>query len=116
MQKKVGNENLFILISKNSRFKIEEIIALFPEGYLSLLKFYFKELNAQMTSSSKNLDLIRMKTHERIRELILLRLKITNKEKKLIKRSYFNLLLPHHSKIASKLLYNTVDQMWFYSR
>ena len=54
-----------------------------------------------------------MKTHERIKEIILLRLKNNQDEKNLIKRTYFILLLPHHSKVALKSLYNTVDQIWF---
>ena len=36
------NEDLFESVSKNSKFKINEIKILFPEGYLSLLKFYLK--------------------------------------------------------------------------
>jgi len=107
------NEDLFESISKNSKFKINEIKILFPEGYLSLLKFYLKELDTQMTINAKKINLIPMKTHERIKEIILLRLKNNQDEKNLIKRTYFTLLLPHHSKVALKSLYNTVDQIWF---
>ena len=66
-----------------------------------------------MSFHSKSLNLIRMKTHKRIREIILLRLKINQNEKSLIKKTYFTLLLPQHSKIASMSLYKIVDQMWF---
>ena len=107
------NEDLFESVSKNSKFKINEIKILFPEGYLSLLKFYLKELDTQMTLNAKKINLIPMKTHERIKEIILLRLKNNQDEKNLIKRTYFILLLPHHSKVALKSLYNTVDQIWF---
>ena len=107
------NESLFKSITKNKIFKIDEILTLFPEGYLSLLKFYLKELNIDMTSSAKNLDLTRMKTHQRIREIILLRLNIKQNEKDLIKRTYFTLLLPKHFNILLMSLYNIVDQIWF---
>lgn len=107
------NEKLFALISKNNQFKIEEIQVLFPKGYLSLLEFYLQELNIQMTISAKNLNLNQMKTHKRIREIILLRLEINQDEKDLIKRTYFTLLLPQHSKIALIALYKIVDQIWF---
>ena len=50
---------------------------------------------------TKNLDLIRMKINKRIREIILLRLKKTQQDKALIKKTYFTLLLPQHFKIAS---------------
>ena len=69
------NEDLFESVSKNSKFKINEIKILFPEGYLSLLKFYLKELDTHMVLNAKNINLIRMKTHIRIREIILLKLK-----------------------------------------
>lgn len=107
------NESLFKSITKNKIFKIDEILILFPEGYLSLLKFYLKELNIDMTSSAINLDLTRMKTHQRIREIILLRLNIKQNEKDLIKRTYFTLLLPKHFNILLMSLYNIVDQIWF---
>ena len=107
------NEDLFESISKNSKFNIKEILILFPEGYLSLLKFYLKELDTRTALNAKNINLIRMKTHIRIREIILLKLKNNQDEKNVIKRTYFTLLLPHHSKLALKSLYNTVDQIWF---
>ena len=107
------NENLFYSISKNTKFKIEEINVLFPNGYKSLLRFYLKEINFQMTDNSKNLDLINMKSSKKIKELILLKLKNNSKEKDLIKKTFYSLLLPTHSRIASQSLFNTADQMWF---
>ena len=107
------NENLFKTVSNKNKLKNHEILALFPDGYLSLLEFYLKELNTEMTENAKNLDLIRMKINKRIREIILLRLKKTQQDKALIKKTYFTLLLPQHFKIASKSLYKTVDQIWF---
>ena len=107
------NEGLFESISKKSKFKINEIKILFSEGYLSLLKFYLNELDTQMTSNAKKINLIRMKTHERIKQIILLRLKNNQNEKNVIRKTYFTLLLPHHSKVALRSLYKTVDQIWF---
>ena len=54
-----------------------------------------------------------MKTHERIKQIILLRLKNNQNEKNVIRKTYFTLLLPHHSKVALRSLYKTVDQIWF---
>ena len=95
------------------KFNINEIKILFSEGYLSLLKFYLNELDTQMTSNAKKINLIRMKTPERIKQIILLRLKNNQNEKKIIRRTYFALLYPYHSKVALKSLYKTVDQIWF---
>ena len=47
-----------------------------------------------MTDKSKKLDLLRLKVHERIREIIKLRLKIMLKEKKIISKTFLYLLIP----------------------
>ena len=53
-----------------------------------------------------------MKTHEKIRKIILLRFKINEKEKKIIQRTFFTLMLPQHTKKAVSSIYTTVDQIW----
>ena len=71
------------------------------------------EINSKMTVESQKINLIRLRIHERIREIFILRLKIMSKEKKLISKTFFYLLLPQNYKLALKNLYKTVDQMWF---
>jgi len=107
------NENLFINIKNNSKFKYDEIIALFPQGYPTLIEMYLDEINEKMTLESKKINLIRLKVHERIRELCILRLKIMLKEKKLISKTFLYLLIPLNYKLALKNLYKTIDQVWF---
>jgi ubiquinone biosynthesis protein COQ9 len=50
---------------------------------------------------------------ERVKELVILRLKIMSREKELISKTYFHLLLPQNFKVASRCLYKAVDQIWF---
>ena len=107
------NYKLITLISNKSKFTEKEINALFPEGYKSILRFYLLESNVEFTKASKKLSLIRMKTSERIKQLILLKIKINAQNKLLIKKIFFTLLLPNHSKLASLSLFKTVDQIWF---
>ena len=107
------NENLFFKIKNTAKFKYDEMKVLFPEGYSTLIEMYLEEINEKMTLESKKINLIRLRTHERIRELIILRLRIMLQEKKLISKTFLYLLLPHNYKLASKNLYKAVDQMWF---
>jgi len=107
------NDQLFLNYSKISKFSNEEINALFPAGYQTLIDMYLEEINLKMTKNSKKINLIRLRTHERVRELVKLRLKIMLKEKILIKKTFIHLLLPFNHKIAYKNLYRTVDQIWF---
>ena len=107
------NEDLFNKISKFSKFNYNEIHSLFPMGYVSMLEIYLEEINKKMTKSSKNLNLKNLKTHERIRELLILRLNIMLQEKKLVSKTFFYLLFPFNFKLATANLYKTVDLMWF---
>ena len=107
------NDQLFINYSKVSKFSNEEINALFPEGYKTLIDMYLEEINLKMTKNSKKINLIRLRTHERVRELVKLRLNIMLKEKILVKKTFIHLLLPFNHRIAYKNLYRTVDQIWF---
>lgn len=107
------NENLFNLISKNKKFKIDEINSIFPDNYISLLNFYLNELNSNFILKAKKLNLKNMRTHIKVRELILLKLKLYQYEKPIIRKTYFSLLSPKHINISSHALYKTVDEIWF---
>ena len=107
------NDNLIINFSKLSKNSLDELQVLFPDGYEELLQLYLDQINENMTDKSKKLDLLRLKVHERIREIIKLRLKIMLKEKKIISKTFLYLLIPTNYKLASKNLYRTIDQIWF---
>ena len=107
------NDQLFFNYSKISKFSNEEINALFPEGYKTLIDMYLEEINLKMTKNSKKINLISLRTHERVRELVKLKLNIMLKEKILVKKTFIHLLLPFNHRIAYKNLYRTVDQIWF---
>ena len=107
------NNELLKKISKSSKYNYEDIQLLFLNGYKDLLQLYLDEINIKMTLKSKSINFLRLKVHERIRELIILRLKILSKEKNLISRTFNHLLLPQNYKLSIKNLYKTVDQIWF---
>ena len=107
------NENLFIKIAKNSKFSLNELNILFPDGYSSLLSFYIKEINYKIFRKVKKLNLSKLRTHEKVRKIILLKMKENQDEKKLIKKTFFTLILPKHSKMSLELLYEIVDEIWF---
>ena len=107
------NENIFDNIANNSKFNIEEIITLFPNGYIALIEMYIDTINDKMIKQSKKIDFYRLKTHERIKKLLILRLKIMAEEKKIISKTYFHLLLPQNYRVSYKSLYKTVDLIWY---
>lgn len=107
------NENIFDNISNNSKFNIEEIITLFPNGYIPLMEMYIDTINDKMIKQAKKIDFYHLKTHERIKKLLILRLNIMVQEKKIISKTYFHLLLPQNYSLAYKSLYKTVDLIWY---
>jgi len=107
------NEKLFFNISKSSTYSLEEINILFPEGYSTLVQMYLDQINDKMIDESKKIDLIRLRVHLRIRELIILKLKIMKKQKQIVSKTLTYLLLPNNYKMALKNLYKTADEIWF---
>ena len=107
------NSNLFYEISSISNYKEEEIKSLFPNGYQSLLEFYLNNFNLEMINYIKKMNLNKYKTHEKIKKIILIKIKILEKEKKLFRRTFTSLLLPHNTKLAISYLYETVNQIWY---
>ncbi len=108
------NKEIFLNL-KNSNFDYNEIISLFPNGYLSTIQMYLDDINSKMALESKKLNLIQLRLHERVRELCILRLNIMQKEKKFVIKTYNHLCLPQNYKFSSKNLYKTIDQIWFLS-
>ena len=107
------SNNIFKDISKKMNLNYFEIRALFPEAYVTLLNMYLNEINQKMVKESKNIDLIRLRVHERVKELIILRLKIMSKDKRLLSKTFSYLMLPGNYKLASMNLFKTVDEIWY---
>ena len=106
-------KDMFSKVVKNSKYDSAIVLSLFPEGYISLMQLYLDEINIKMTEESKKINLIRLKVHERIRELCILRFKIMKKEKEIITKTFFHILLPNNYKFCLKNLYKTIDQIWY---
>ena len=105
--------DIFNYISKKLNLDYKKIHVFFPEGYVTLINMYLDEINEKMTNDSKKINLIRLRTRERIRELIILRLRIMQKEKKLISKTFFHLSLPNNHILSSTHLFKTADQIWY---
>ena len=54
------NDQLFFNYSKISKFSKEEINALFPEGYKTLIDMYLEEINLKMTKNFENFNNLTM--------------------------------------------------------
>ena len=92
-----------------------EIYNLFPSGIADAIAEYGAYADKNMLAAYRGqaaTDSASMPVHMKIRSLILIRLEQTAPYKEVVRRTLAVLARPQHVKLASRLLYNTVDAMW----
>ena len=100
-------------ISNMYRLDLKEIELLFPNGNNNLVEFALDQLNIELEDYCKNIDLIRLPIHKRIRKILLSKIYLMNKEKIFYKKIFLNLLIPKKNFSLSSQIYKSVDQIWF---
>ena len=106
-------QNTFKDISIKYKLDLNEIELLFPDGNVDLIKFVLEQLNSELEDYCKNIDLIRLPIHKRIKKVLLSKIFLLNKDKLFYKNIFLNLLIPKRHFSLPKQLYNSVDQIWF---
>ena len=100
-------------ISKKYGLNTDETDLLFPQGNIDLIKFALEQLNNDLEVYCKQIDLIRLPIHKRIRKVLLSKISLMNKDKFFYRSIFLNLLIPKKNFSLSSQLYNSVDQLWF---
>ncbi len=90
----------------------EEAMNLFPGGPADVIAFHSEEADRRMLEGLAGLGLEDMKVRERIAAAVRLRLEQNAGEREAIRKALSYLAMPQHAKLATKLLYRTVDAMW----
>ena len=100
-------------ISKKYGLNTDETDLLFPQGNIDLIKFALEQLNNDLEVYCRQIDLIRLPIHKRIRKVLLSKISLMNKDKLFYRSIFLNLLIPKKNFSLSSQLYNSVDQLWF---
>ena len=100
-------------ISKKYGLNTDETDLLFPQGNIDLIKFALEQLNNDLEVYCRQIDLIRLPVHKRIRKILLSKISLMNKDKIFYRSIFLNLLIPKKNFSLSSQLYNSVDQLWF---
>ena len=100
-------------ISKKYGLNTDETDLLFPQGNIDLIKFALEQLNNDLELYCRQIDLIRLPIHKRIRKVLLSKISLMNKDKLFYRSIFLNLLIPKKNFSLSSQLYNSVDQLWF---
>ena len=100
-------------ISKKYGLNTDETDLLFPQGNIDLIKFALEQLNNDLEVYCRQIDLIRLPIHKRIRKVLLSKISLMNKDKPFYRSIFLNSLIPKKNFSLSSQLYNSVDQLWF---
>ena len=100
-------------ISKKYGLNTDETDLLFPQGNIDLIKFALEQLNNDLEVYCRQIDLIRLPIHKRIRKVLLSKISLMNKDKPFYRSIFLNLLIPKKNFSLSSQIYNSVDQLWF---
>ena len=100
-------------ISKKYGLNTDEVDLLFPQGNIDLIKFALEQLNNDLEVYCRQIDLIRLPIHKRIRKVLLSKISLMNKDKPFYRSIFLNLLIPKKNFSLSSQLYSSVDQLWF---
>ena len=100
-------------ISNRYSLDLNEIELLFPNGNNNLVEFALAQLKTELEDYCKNIDLIRLPIHKRIRKILLSKIYLMNKEKIFYKKIFLNLLIPKKNFSLPNQIYKSVDQIWF---
>ena len=92
-----------------------EMHNLFPAGIADAIAEYGAYADRNMVEAFYGqgaTDIAAMPVHIKIRSLMLIRLEQAAPYKEVVRRTLAVLARPYHAKLASQLLYKTVDEMW----
>ena len=92
-----------------------EMHELFPAGIVDAMAAYGAYADKSMITAFYGQDaavIAEMPLHMKIRSLIMIRLEQAAPYKEVVRQTLAVLARPQHAKLASQLLYNTVDEMW----
>ena len=92
-----------------------ELTTLFPAGIADAIAAYGAWADEKMKAAFLDryeAELFVMPVHIKIRTLILIRLEQAAPHKEVVRRTMAVLARPQHAKLATKLLYDTVDVVW----
>lgn len=92
-----------------------EMDSMFPAGIVDAIAAYGAYADQNMITAFHGqdaADIAVMPIHMKIRSLIMIRLEQAAPYKEVVRRTLAVLARPKHAKLASQLLYKTVDEMW----
>jgi ubiquinone biosynthesis protein COQ9 len=90
-----------------------EAVNAFPGGAVEMMEFMSLEADQRMVEAMEREDLGSLKVRERVTLGVRRRLELYAADREAIRRALAVLVLPQNGPLALKLLYRTVDAIWY---
>ncbi|HEY5210017.1 MAG TPA: COQ9 family protein [Stellaceae bacterium] len=90
-----------------------EVAALYPGGPRDLVAAFSRWADRQMLARLGHLDLTGLKTHERVAAAAMARIEALALHREAARRALGVLALPTNAPLAARLIYETVDAIWY---
>ena len=107
------SESAFKIGAKDAGISIEHALNAFPGGMAEVLAFYHKSADRWMIEALLREPLAEMKIRDKIATAVRLRLEQNYAHREAVRFGCSFLMLPQHAPLAAKLLYRTVDAIWY---
>lgn len=85
----------------------------FPGGPAEMIAFYNREADRRMLEALEREDLAALKVRERVARAVRLRLEQNAAHREAIRRGIGFLALPQNAALGARILYRTVDAIWY---
>jgi ubiquinone biosynthesis protein COQ9 len=107
------SESAFKIGAQDAGISIERALNAFPGGMAEVLAFYHESADQWMIEALLREPLADMKIREKIAKAVRLRLEQNFAHREAVRSGCSFLMMPQHAPLAAKLLYRTVDAIWY---
>lgn len=90
-----------------------EAAAMFPGGPPDMVAAFSRWADRQMLARLGHLDLANVRTHEKVAVAAMARIEALALHREAVRRALRVLAQPHNTPLAARLLYETVDAIWY---
>jgi len=98
---------------QETRIPADRILNAFPGGARDALILWHEVADQEMIRAMAQPEIARLRTRERIAAAVKLRLQANMAHREAVRAGCTTLVMPQNAAIASKLLYNTVNAIWY---
>ncbi len=107
------SESAFKIGAVDAGIPLERALNAFPGGMAEVLAFYHESADRWMIEALQREPLADMKIRDRIATAVRLRLEQNRAHREAVRFGCSFLMLPQHAPLAARLLYRTVDAIWY---